>query len=140
MDGSAVAGSVKEAAWPMGTSRAGPMAVPGRNLYPASPPPGGEAWPGQRPAAGGRLGPSCLPAVPPAGGQAAASPPVTRPTAATAAVIAPLSTTSRRLAARPGPACLSARSAMAASSDRTEPEPASSSGVQANANTMSAPV
>jgi hypothetical protein len=65
---------------------------------------------------------------------------MTRLTAATAAVTVPLSTTSRRLALRPGPSCLSAQPAMVASSDRTEPEPASSSGVQANANTMSAPV
>ena len=63
----------------------------------------------------------------------------------------PRSTTSRRLASRgaipdrracrrAALACLSAQSAMAASMDRTEPAPASISGVQANANTMSAPV
>src|SRR5690349_19264027 len=146
MDGSPEGGSVKEAGWPTGTALAGPTAVPGgalagwRGLAVAR-------WRGLAvaalagPAPDWRLRPFCWPAVPPASRPSpAVKPPATRLAAATAAVIVPLSTTSRRLALRPGPACSAAQSAMAASSDRTEPEPANSSGVQANANTMSAPV
>ncbi len=92
---------------------------------------------------------SCMaPAVTPASlPRPAASPPMTRLTAATAAVAIPRSSTSRRWTSgaaapdrracrRAAAACWLAQSLMAASSDRTEPEPASS-GVQANANTMS---
>src|SRR5579859_4887074 len=97
-------------------------------------------------AAEGRLVVLLLPGVPPASlPSPAASPPMARLPAATAAVTTVRSTTSRRRTSgvadadrcscrRSAAARLRAHSGIAASSDRTELEPARSKGVQANAN------
>src|SRR5579859_2764496 len=154
IEGSPVAGSLNEAACPTGTSAAGPMAVPEGTVpgLGAGELPGPTAVAGTGAAAEGRLDGPALPAVPPASlPRPAASPPMARLRAATAAVVIPRSTTSRRRTAgaagpdrracrRAAAACWPAQPLMTASSDRTEPESASSRGVQANANTMSAPV
>src|SRR5579872_3127157 len=154
IDGSPVAGSWNEAACPTGTSAAGPIAVPDGTVpgWGADEPLGSGVAAGTGAAAEGRLGGPPLPAVPPASlPRPAASPPMARVRAATAAVVIPRSTTSRRRTSgtagpdrracrRAAAACRPAQPLMTASSDRTEPESASSRGVQANANTMSAPV